>query len=117
MGFFNNFFGTKKEVTANESEHAVIIHFSYRIQGLDLLNQLEEKLEKIIRSNGLGIYDGHEIANDYSDGSLYMYGPNAEILFKGIESTLKTFEFMKGAFVTLRFGPPEEGVKEIDFNI
>ncbi|MBP8115078.1 MAG: hypothetical protein KAY50_06965 [Chitinophagaceae bacterium] len=117
MGFLNKLFGNKKEVTPIAAEHAVIIHFTYGIQGLDLLNQLEEKLENVIATNKLGEYDGHEIAVDYSDGFLYMYGPNAEILFKGIQSTLNSFDFMKGASVKLRFGPPEDGVKELDVTI
>lgn len=117
MGFFDKLFGKKKNEGHGDTEHAVIIHFTYGIQGLDRLNQLEKELENIITGSNLGEYDGHEIAIDYSDGSLYMYGPNAETLFKGIQPTLNSFNFMKGASVKLRFGPPEDGVKEIDFTI
>jgi hypothetical protein len=96
-----------------EPEHAVIIEFNYGIGELEPLQQLEIKLEKVIRDNNVGEYDEHEIAIDYSDGSLYMYGPNAEDLFKVIKPTLDSFYFMKGAIANLRFGPPEDGVKEI----
>lgn len=116
MGFLNNLFGSKKkESVKNDSviEHAVIVHFDYGIQGMEDLYELREKLESIIETNQLGEYDGHEMATDYSDGFLYMYGPNAESLFNGIKETLEQTNFMKGAKAKLRFGPPEDGVKEI----
>jgi len=115
MGLFDKLFGTKNRgKEEKQPEQAVIVSFNYGIQGLDLLHQLETNLEKVITANDLGEYDGHEIAADYSDGFIYMYGPNAEALFKGIKPTLESFDFMKGAITKLRFGPPEEGVKEIE---
>jgi len=116
MGFLNKIFGSKKKENINkeqEIEHAVIVHFEYGIQGMDELYKLKDKLEFIIEKNQLGEYDGHEMATDYSDGFLYMYGSNAESLFKGIKEVLEETHFMKGAKVKLRFGPPEDGVKEI----
>lgn len=103
--------------TPKNSEHAVIIHFEYGIQGLDSLFDLEEKLEKVIKDNKAGEYDGHEIATDYSDGFIYMYGPNAETLFKVVKPTLESTYFMKGAKAKLRFGPPKDGVTEIEVEI
>ena len=100
-----------------ESEHAVIVRFKYGIQGLDALYKLEDKLEKIISDNKAGEYDGHEIAMDYSDGFLYMYGTNAEELFKIVKPILDQTDFMKGAIAKLRFGPPAVGAKEIDVEI
>lgn len=115
MGLFDKLFGksTNQTKATNEPEQAVIVNFNYGIQGLGPLHHLEEKLENIITNSQVGEYDGHEIAVDYSDGFLYMYGPNAERLFKNIKPTLESFEFMKGASVKLRLGPPAEGVKEI----
>lgn len=101
----------------NDSEHAVIVRFQYGIEGLQALHNLEERLEDIITKHAVGEYDGHEIATDYSDGFLYMYGPNAESLFKAVHPTLKETNFMKGAIAKLRFGPPEDGVKEIEVEL
>jgi hypothetical protein len=121
MGFFNKLFGKRpkgqQRPINQEPEHAVIIRFNYGIDGLDELHNLERKLQKVIQDNNVGEYDGHEIAIDYSDGFLYMYGPNAENLFKTINQILKETTFMKGAIAKLRFGPPEEGVKEIEVEI
>ncbi len=123
MELFDKLFGKttvkqSKPMTANrEPEHAVIIHFNYGIDVLDALHQLEKKLERIVSTHNVGEYDGHEIAVDYSDGFLYMYGPNAENLFKAVKPVLIETDFMKGAIAKLRFGPPEDGVKEIEVKI
>ena len=120
MGFLNKIFRSKKNESLNnetEIEHAVIIQFDYGIEGMEDLYKLRDKLESIIEENQLGEYDGHEMATDYSDGFLYMYGPNAETLFSGIKETLENTKYMKGAKAKLRFGPPEDGVKEITIKI
>ncbi|PSR52107.1 hypothetical protein AHMF7605_00510 [Adhaeribacter arboris] len=122
MGLFDKLFGKQKgnqeeNLKNNESEHAVIIHFNYGIEGLEALHGLEDKLEKVITENNVGDYDGHEIAVDYSDGFLYMYGPNAENLFKAVKPILVITDFMKGAKAKLRFGPPYDGVKEIEVEL
>lgn len=98
-------------------EHAVIINFIYGFESMDNLVELEYKLRSIISEKGVGEYDGYDIALDHSDGTLYMYGHNAEKLFLAIKEKLEKTDFMKGAMATLRFGPPEYGVKEIDVEI
>jgi len=103
--------------TLTKPRHAVIVYFNYGIDELDPLHNLEGKLEKVIMENEVGEYDGHEIAMDDSHGFLYMYGPNAEKLFKTVKPTLEATEFMKGATATLRFGPPKDGVMEIEVEI
>ena len=122
MGFFEKLFGKPKtqqgeKLQSNEPEHAVIIRFNYGIEGLEPLHRLEDELEEVLTANNAGEYDGHEIAVDYSDGFLYMYGPDAENLFKVVKPVLATTDFMKGATAKLRFGPPEDGVKELEVEI
>lgn len=114
MGIFDKLFGNNKTESGYlEPEHSVIVHFQYRINKLEPLHNLEKELEQIIEKEGVGEYDGHEIAMDYSDGFLYMYGKNADDLFNSVKPTLENSDFMKGAIVTLRFGQPEDGVREI----
>lgn len=111
MGLFDKFLRKTNTVSFNqESEQAVIISFRYEIDGLERLHRLEKELEKVIELAGVGEYDGHEIATDYSDGFLYMYGSNAETLFKTIQPTLKKSDFMRDAIAKLRFA---DGIKEI----
>lgn len=100
------------------SQHSVVVHFLYGIEELDPLHNLDTKLNKQINDAGVGVYDWHEIAMDSSHGFLFMYGPNAEKLFKTVLPTLKKCPFMKGAVAHLRFGAlDEEGVPEIEVEI
>jgi hypothetical protein len=113
MGPFDRIIWAKK----TNREHAVIITFDYGIEELDDLFELESKLRNAIELKQVGEYDGHEIAMDSSDGTLYMYGPNAEVLFKCIKPILDETGFMRGAIAQLRFGPPSDNVKEIEIEL
>ena len=123
MSIFKKIFGAApvkqetQEVNTKEPEHAVIVYFDYKKENLEPLHNLEVELEQVILKNKVGEYDGHEISIDYNDGILYMYGPNAEVLYKTIKSTLLTKDFMKGAKAKLRFGPPDDGVAEIEVQV
>jgi len=95
---------------------SIVIHFYYGISSLDPLHALESKLRIALHNTGLGEHDGHEIAMDDSDGFLYLYGENAEALFKFIRPILLTVPFMRGAEVNLRFGSTDDpSVSDIDF--
>ena len=108
----------KKEIKVTEelnpdSEQAVIINFNYNLENFDSLNILEEKIESFLVEKNIGDYDGHEIATDLSDGYLYFYSTNAEILFENIKPTLSSMNFMKGAKARIRFGKPGSKEKEV----
>ena len=93
-------------------DQAVIVRFNYGSTDLSRLFDLEGKLEAAITSAKVGEYDGNEVAVDGSDGVLYMYGPDADQLFRVVEPILKATPFMNGAKVTVRYGPPANGVPE-----
>ena len=113
MGIFSRFFGSKTEITAKPPEHAVIVSFAYMgSTDLDPLFALESQLEIAINAAQVGEYDGNEVAVDGSDGTLYMYGPDADKLFTVVRPVLEGCSFMKGAAVKLRYGPPADGVRE-----
>ena len=93
-------------------EHAVIAHFDYAAGDLDALYAVEDQLQAAINAAGVGEFDGNEIAVDLSDGSLYMYGPDAEVLFTVVRPILAGAECLRNTRVTLRFGPAEDGIPE-----
>jgi hypothetical protein len=99
------------------SEHAVIVTFDYGSTDLEPLFELEDQLEDDIDEAEAGEYDGNEIAADGSDGTLYMYGPDADALFAAVEETLRAATCIKNAVATLRYGPPEDGVKQVKVEI
>ena len=93
-------------------EQAVIVHFDYAADSLDPLHDLEEQLEEAIAEAGVGEFDGNEIAVGLSDGSLYMYGPDADALFTVARPLLAAAGCLRNARATLRYGPPQDGVRE-----
>src|SRR5688572_32809627 len=118
MGILSRLFGSKSEISAKPAEHAVIVTFAYiGSTDLDPLFALESQLESAINAARVGEYDGNEVAVDGSDGTLYMYGPDADKLFAVVRPVLKATPYMNGAKVTLRFGPPADGVREREVTI
>ncbi len=95
----------------------MVVHFQYGSRDLSRLFELEDKLEDVVAKAKVGEYDGHEIAVDGSDGFLYLYGPDADKLFKAIESTLLNSSFMSGAEIKKRYGEAGTGAKEVAFRI
>jgi hypothetical protein len=101
----------------NMSEQAVIITCNYGSTNLEALYGLEDRLAAKIEIEKVGEYDGNEIAYDGSQAILYMYGPDADKLLATIRPILETTSFMKGAIARVRYGPPEDGVPEIQVTL
>lgn len=99
------------------SEQAVIVKCRYGSTNLEALYGLEDKLAATIEVEKVGEYDGNEIAFDGSEAILYMYGPDADKLLATIRPILENFPFMKGATARVRYGPPEDGVPEIQVTL
>jgi hypothetical protein len=99
--------------SSNANDQAVVIHFRYGSTDLKPLSALEDKLELTIKSAGVGVLDGDEVATDGHDGYIYMYGPNADRLFDAIKPVLASASFMKGARIAKRYGPPSEATRQV----
>jgi hypothetical protein len=113
VGIIARLFGAKTEITLKPVEHAVIVRFRYGgMPDLGPLFALERELKSTILWARAGKYDGKEVAGDGSNGTLYMYGPDADRLFGAIQPILEACSFMKGAVVRLRYGPPADGIPE-----
>lgn len=96
----------------SSTEQAIVVHFKYGSRDLKRLFELEDKLEAALAKGQLGSYDGNEVATDGSDGFLYFYGPSADRLYEAIRPILLSANYMSGAKVTLRYGPPKVGVPQ-----
>ncbi len=68
------------------------------------LATIEDKLIKVIKNQRLGEFDGNETGP--TETTLFMYGPDAERLFAGIEQTLRDYPLCQGARVVIRLGGP-----------
>jgi len=103
--------------SSNNDEHSVIIHFNSGIDELDQIHKLEDKLVDCLKDSNVGWWDGHEVAMDNSEGWIFLYGRNAESLFKKVQPILENSDLMKGAIANLQFGPSGESVSEINVEI
>jgi hypothetical protein len=117
VGWLACLLGCTEPQKPSGSEHAVIVHFDYGSKDLGPLFALEDQLISAIDSAGAGEFDGNEIAVDGSDGSLYMYGPNADQLFAVVRPVLEQSTAIRNAVATLRYGPPEDGVKSVEVRL
>ena len=94
------------------SEQAVHVQFDHTQEDWSQFWIFEKQLEKAVDDSGLGEYDGNELALDCSNGTLFLYGPDADKLLAVVRPILQAATFMKNAVVTLRYGPAhKEGVR------
>jgi hypothetical protein len=88
------------------AEQAVIVKLDWtrtHLGGAEAnLAALENELITIIDRDELGQYDGHE--DGPAGTTLFMYGADAEHLFKGVEETLRAAAICTGANITIRMG-------------
>jgi hypothetical protein len=103
--------------SARAEEQGLIVHFRYGSTNLSRLFELEDKIRHQITRSHVGEFDGDEIANDGSDGYLYMYGPSADRLFDVVVPILKPAAFMQGAEVMRRYGPPGDATRKVTVTI
>ncbi len=59
----------------------------------------------------MGVYDGHEFGP--TEVTLFMYGPDAERLFAGVEPTLRGYPLCTNAKVIIRRGAPGAPEREL----
>ena len=112
MGLLSKLFRSKKNVPKGPPEHEVVVHFFYGSTNYQHMYALEDTIRNTIIEAAVGKYDGHEVADDGSDISFYMYGPDAEALYRVISPLLAESPFMRGATVTLWFGPRKRGTQK-----
>lgn len=122
MGFLKDEFGIEENLGMKEStieyNHSVFIHFVNGSQENEELYTVGMRLSKFIEEHRLGVYDFHEVAMDGTHGTLFMYGNDAEKLFKGVLPILKIPAFLKGATAVLRFGSyKDQEDKEIEVEL
>jgi hypothetical protein len=108
MRIFDKLLGRKRPPRVNQkSEQAVLVYL--RTHGLPAhvykecdLGTIGGRLREVIKREHLGLFDGNGIGPD--EAILYMYGPDAERLFAGVEGTLRAYPLCQGARVVIRRG-------------
>jgi len=97
------------------AEQALLIHFdSQSLTEEEFLSEdftrLEEQLAVAV--SPIGEFDGHGYgARD--ELVIYLYGPDAEALFRAVEPHLKAHPLARGAVAIIRKGPPGAPEREV----
>ena len=95
----------------NYKEHAVSIYFYYDKSQDVVYHELGKEFEKIMRVKKLGFYDGFEVGFTTSEGCYFLFGPDAEAIFKALKPAIDACAVMRGARATLCFGQRQEDPK------
>ncbi len=85
------------------------------LDALDLLLVLEGQLRQAIEGAGVGEVDGHEIAMDDTEGSLWVYGPDAKAMLKAALPIVCPSRLAPGGRVILRYGARDAAAQEETF--
>jgi len=103
MNFLDKLFRKK----APKNEQAVFVYLDGQslpdevYEEYDLAT-LEDDLSEVLEKGSLGKLDGNEFGPD--EAVLFMYGPDAEAMFSGIEATLRAYPLCRNARVIIRQG-------------
>ena len=109
MGFLARLFGGKpRPAQRPDSRECVMVHLDGTslpdevYQQCDVMT-LSEQLGEALERQRLGEYDGDE--QGPTETTLFMYGADAEQLFRGVEDVLRAYPLCSNARVVIRHGP------------
>jgi hypothetical protein len=95
--------------SATAREEAVTIYFECRKGCWDPFFEFQTRLHNaIMRNSALGYYDGNLISLERADGVMYLYGPDANALYRFVWPFLLSAGFLSNVVVALRYGGPSK---------
>ena len=111
LNFLDRFLNSKPPLTSRPvpEDQAVLIYCEG--EDLEASIPLQEKLIALLEDQQVGMFDGNEVGN--GELVLFLYGPDAELLFKFIEPILRADDFCRGARIIIRWGGPNAPKREV----
>jgi hypothetical protein len=106
MGLLSRLFGSRNAAKKGASEQEVEVRFAYGSTNFQHVYSLGDKIRLAIVEAKVGEYDGHALPADGSECRYFVFGPDAEAIFRVIAPVLEASPLMRGATVTLHFGLP-----------
>jgi hypothetical protein len=113
MGLFGRLFGRSREPARDPApEHAVLVTLSLSDdehgaeEEREEIHALTDRLDEAIRYAGAGEFDGDVFGGGTC--TLYMYGPDADALYRAVEPELRVSPLCRGAEVLLRYGAADD---------
>ena len=111
MNFLDRFLKSKATVIPAYSPEpqAVLIY----IEGEDLEGSIPVQYALIdrLKDESVGMFDGNEVGGGKT--VLFLYGPDAELLYQHIEPVLRADPFCRGAKAVIRWGSPGAPQREV----
>jgi len=98
-----------------DADHCVLVRFPFEGADLAPVFALEDALSAAIAARGTGEFDGNEVGG--GEVVLYMYGPDADALYAAIAPVLAASPVAANGVITRRYGPPEDGVREVQTRV
>ena len=74
--------------------------------------RLEDEIEQIINSCGVGEYDGHEFGQGFA--TLFMFGPDADRMFDVLAESIKNYRPRPGSYAVKCYGDVGAREERID---
>ena len=109
MGLWSKLFGSKNAAKNGAPEQEVEVHFAYGSTNFQHAYALGDEIQLAVAEAKVGEYDGHALPADGSEGRFFVNGPDAEAIFRAIAPVLEASPLMRGATITLHFGPHKWG--------
>lgn len=106
MGLLSKLFGSKEARRGDSSQQELEIRFEYGSTNFQFVYALGDQIQLAVSEAQVGEYDGHALPADGSEGRYFVFGPDAEVIFRVIQPVLEASSLMRGATVTLWFGSP-----------
>ena len=111
LGFREEFCETIDD-GVTDVDHCVLVTFPFEGADLAPVFALEDALSVAVEASRSGEFDGNEVGG--GEVVLYMYGPDADALYAAIAPVLAVSPVAAKGVVTRRYGPPEDGVREVE---
>jgi hypothetical protein len=113
MSFLKGLFGGARPPV--KSEDCVKVHFKLSDgeygseQERDAVHGFTDKLDALIREHDAGEFDGDEFGG--GEGTLFMYGPDADRLYETVLPALKSWAKLRGGYVIKRYAETDRSVR------
>src|SRR5712691_6590632 len=112
MSLLSKLFRSKDAAKNGAAEQEVEVRFAYGSTNFQYVYALGDEIQLAVAEAKVGEYDGHALPADGSEGRYFVNGPDAEVIFKAISPVLEASPLMRGATVTLYYGPAGWGTRK-----
>ena len=103
---------TEAPTAARPVEQAVLIKITSLRDPAAGLDVIEDRIIEAIDRSSVGEFDGNEIGPD--GATLYLYGPDADTIWRSIDGAIDRTALGPGSHVILRYGPPRSSSSRVD---